>query len=329
MMSSTKFHTVERCSTEWYAADCETHRISNLRGPINIPGVDAFHIVESYIIQRDEQEVNMARAEQGPVGVVSKLLRILEAIKDSPSGLTLKPISETSGVHKSTAHRLLKHLQRDGYLIRTEAGAYLIGPKFSPLSARANHRATLQALARPILWELWRSTAETVNLGALDQGTLLYIDVMESPHEFRLASRIGTRRSLHSTALGKALTAFLPEDQREGVLAMIQFQSLTPKTIVNLVQFREELDNVRRLGYAVDDEETTLGARCVSAPVLGADRAVVAAVSVSGPVTRINSSQIPTLGAAVINAARSISSAAGCTETDAREAGFQASSGIN
>lgn len=271
----------------------------------------------------------MARAEQGPVGVVSKLLRILEAIQNSPSGLTLKPISETSGVHKSTAHRLLKHLERDGYLIRTEAGAYLIGPKFSMLSARANHRATLQALARPILWELWRSTAETVNLGALDQGTLLYIDVMESPHEFRLASRIGTRRSLHSTALGKALTAFLPEDQRKGVLALIQFQALTPKTIVNLVQFRQELDNVRRLGYAVDDEETTLGARCVSAPVLGADRAVVAAVSVSGPVTRINSSQIPALGAAVINAARSISSALGCTETDAREAGFQASSGIN
>jgi DNA-binding IclR family transcriptional regulator len=271
----------------------------------------------------------MARAEAGPVGVVSKLLRILEAIQNSPSGLTLKPISETSGVHKSTAHRLLKHLERDGYLIRTEAGAYLIGPKFSPLSARANHRATLQALAHPILWRLWRSTGETVNLGTLDQGTLLYIDVIESAHEFRLASRIGTRRSLHSTALGKALTAFLPEDQREGFLAMIQFQSLTAKTIVNLVQFRQELDNVRKLGYAVDDEETTLGARCVSAPILGANQAVVAAISVSGPVTRISSSQIPALATAVMNAARAISVALGCTQPDARESEFQVSSGIN
>jgi IclR family transcriptional regulator, KDG regulon repressor len=271
----------------------------------------------------------MARAEAGPVGVVSKLFRILEAIQNSPSGLKLKPISETSGVHKSTAHRLLKHLERDGYLIRTEAGAYLIGPKFSPLSARANHRATLQALARPILWDLWRSTGETVNLGALDQGTLLYIDVMESPHEFRLASRIGTRRSLHSTAMGKALAAFLPKEQSEGSLSMIQFQSLTPKTIGNLVQFRQELDNVRKLGYAVDDEETTLGARCVGAPVLGSDRAVVAAISVSGPVTRISSSQIPALAAAVMNAAGAISVALGCTQPDAPDLGFQVSFGTN
>ena len=255
----------------------------------------------------------MSRAGPAEVGVVSKLLRILEAIQNSPSGLTLKPICEISGVHKSTAHRLLKHLERDGYLIRTEAGTYLIGPKFSPLSARANHRATLQAVARPILWELWKSTGETVNLGGLDQGTLLYIDVMESLHEFRLASRVGTRRSLHSTALGKALTAFLPEERRNAILATVQFQSLTPKSIVNLVQFRQELENVRKQGYAVDDEETTLGARCVSAPILGANQEVVAAISVSGPVTRISSSQVPALAAAVVSAARAISTALGFT----------------
>jgi IclR family acetate operon transcriptional repressor len=184
---------------------------------------------------------------------------------------------------------------------------YLIGPKFSHLSARANHRATLQAVARPILWEIWKSTRETVNLGTLDQGTVLYIEVIESPHEFRLSSRVGTRRSLHATALGKALAAFLADDQKERVLATIQFQPLTPKTIMNLVQFRQELEIIRKQGYAVDDEETTLGARCVSAPILGADREVVAALSVSGPVTRISPAQVPALAGAVMNAARAIS----------------------
>jgi DNA-binding IclR family transcriptional regulator len=262
----------------------------------------------------------MARAKPVQVGVISKVFRILEAIQGSPSGLTLKPICDITGIHKSTAHRFLKHLVRDGYLIRTEVGAYLIGPKFSHLSARANHRATLQAVARPILWELWKSTRETVNLGALDQGTVLYIEVIESPHEFRLSSRVGTRRSLHATALGKALAAFLSEDHKERELATVQFQPLTPKTIMNLVQFRQELEIIRKQGYAVDDEETTLGARCVSAPILSADREVVAAVSVSGPVTRISPSQVPALAGAVMSAARAISAALGFTQPDSGEA---------
>jgi DNA-binding IclR family transcriptional regulator len=262
----------------------------------------------------------MARAKPVQVGVISKVFRILEAIQGSSSGLTLKPICDITGIHKSTAHRFLKHLEHDGYLIRTEVGAYLIGPKFSHLSARANHRATLQAVARPILWELWKSTRETVNLGALDQGTVLYIEVIESPHEFRLSSRVGTRRSLHATALGKALAAFLSEDHKERVLATVQFQPLTPKTIMNLVQFRQELEIIRKQGYAVDDEETTLGARCVSAPILSADREVVAAVSVSGPVTRISPSQVPALAGAVMSAARAISAALGFTQPDSGEA---------
>jgi len=256
-----------------------------------------------------------------PVGVISKVFRILEAIQDSSSGLTLKPICDITGVHKSTAHRFLKHLERDGYLIRTETGAYLIGPKFSHLSTRADNRVTLQAVARPILWEIWKSTRETVNLGILDQGSVLYIEVIESPHEFRLSSRVGTRRSLHATALGKALAAFLPDDEKDRVLATIQFQPLTPKTIMNLVQFRQELGIIRKQGYAVDDEETTLGARCVSAPVLGAKREVVAAVSVSGPVTRISPAQIPALAAAVMNAARAISSAMGFAHPDLEPTG--------
>lgn len=258
----------------------------------------------------------MRGSKSANVGVISKVFRILEAIQGSPSGLTLKPICDITGVHKSTAHRFLKHLERDGYLIRTEQGTYLIGPRFSNLGGRANHRATLQAAARPTLWELWKSTRETVNLAVLDQGTVLYIDVLESPHEFRLSSRVGTRRSLHSTALGKVLAAFLFPDQKEPLVSTIHFEQLTPKTIVNLVQFGQELETVREQGYAVDDEETTLGARCVSAPVLGTDREVVAAVSVSGPVTRIGPSQVPALAGAVVSAASAISAALGFRRPD-------------
>lgn len=245
------------------------------------------------------------------VGVISKVFRILEVIEASPSGLALKSICEITRLNKSTAHRFLKHLEREGYLIRSDTGKYLIGPRLSQMGSRADHRVTLQAVARPILLELWKSTRETVNLATLDQGSVLYLEVIESPHEFRLSSRVGSRRSLHATALGKALAAYLHEKHRDQILSGLTFQPLTPNTIMNLVQLRQELEKVRRHGFAVDEEETTLGARCVSAPVLGADGEAVAAISVSGPVTRIGREQVAALSAAVVEAARAISAALG------------------
>jgi DNA-binding IclR family transcriptional regulator len=255
------------------------------------------------------------------VGVIGKVFKILEAIQASPSGLTLKPICEITGVHKSTAHRFLKHLERDGYVLRAEAGAYMIGPRLSNLGARSNHRVTLQAVARPILWDLWKSTGETVNMAVLDQGTVLYVEVLESPHEFRLASRVGIRRPLHATGLGKALAAFMPAEQRESALSTVTFQALTPKTITNMAQFRGELERVRMEGYSLDDEETTQGARCVSAPIFDADRFAVAAVSVSAPVTRVTREQVPDLAAAVMAAARAVSVAMGFPQHEPQPGG--------
>ena len=94
----------------------------------------------------------MRRAQQSKpegVGVIGKVFQILEAIQSSPSGLTLKPICDITGVHKSTAHRFLKHLQRDGYILRTQEGTYMIGPRLSQMGARSSHRVTLQAVAPP------------------------------------------------------------------------------------------------------------------------------------------------------------------------------------
>ena len=112
------------------------------------------------------------------VGVISKVLRILEALQNSSAGLSLKSICEMTDINKSTAHRFLTHLGREGYLIRTEAGAYLIGPRLAQISARSSLSATLQTVARPVLSDLWKATQETVNLGVLDQGTVLYLDVI-------------------------------------------------------------------------------------------------------------------------------------------------------
>lgn len=249
--------------------------------------------------------------QSASVGVISKVLLILEALQNSSVGLGLKAVCDATGINKSTAYRFLRHLEREGYLLRTDGGAYLIGPRLAQMSACASRSATLQAVARPVLAELWRSTHETVNLGVIDHGTLLYIDVMESPHEFRLVSRIGTRRSLHVAALGKVMTAFLPASEYERALSGIVFQRVTPKTITNMVHLRAELEKVRRQGYAVDNEEALLGCRCVSAPILNSDKVAIGALSVAGPVARVSLARVPGLAREVKAAAKAVSTAMG------------------
>jgi DNA-binding IclR family transcriptional regulator len=110
------------------------------------------------------------KSAAAPVGVISKVLRILEAIQGAPSGLGLKAISDLTGIHKSTAHRFLKHLERENYLISIEDGAYLIGPRFWQMTAHVNHRATLQAVARPILMGLMEGNEGDSQSGGIGSG---------------------------------------------------------------------------------------------------------------------------------------------------------------
>jgi IclR family transcriptional regulator, acetate operon repressor len=250
------------------------------------------------------------------VGVISKVLLILQTIQATPTGLSLKAICDTTGLNKSTAYRFLSHLESEGYLVRTEARTYLLGPQLTLMMTQANRSNTLQSVARPILWDLWKSTQETVNLAILDQGTVLYLDVIDSPHEFRLSSRVGSRRPLHATALGKALAAYLAPEQERVLLDGMPFQSLTPKTVMNLLQFRRELDLARSQGYAVDDEEAVTGARCVAAAVLGTNGRSVAAISISGPVTRVTTAHLPTFGSALTQSSRAISKAMGYVQPE-------------
>src|SRR5579864_4109583 len=144
-----------------------------------------------------------------------KVLKILEAIHDAPSGLQLKQVAVQTAINKSTAYRFLAHLEGEGYLYRDDAGAYVIGPKLARLGSGVNFEETLRKVSRPELQKLWARTGETVNLSVLDGSDVLYLDVIESSHQFRLASQVGARRPLYCTSLGKAMMAFLPEEEIE------------------------------------------------------------------------------------------------------------------
>ena len=255
--------------------------------------------------------IRARESKSAPVGVVGKVLRILEALDASPSGLQLREIAEQTSVNKSTAYRFVAHLQNEGYLLRDEAGAYVVGPKLARLGAGIAYPATLRKVSHPVAVALSIETKETVNVGVLDVHEVLYLDVIESPHSFRMASQPGMHRPVTCTALGKALLAFVPAEHREELLPVLTFERSTPRTIPSLARFRKELTRVLEQGYAIDDQETDMGARCVAAPILDESGKVAAAISVSGPITRISQDRIQAYAAATKKAARAISAQLG------------------
>jgi IclR family acetate operon transcriptional repressor len=236
-----------------------------------------------------------------------KVLKILETLQGNPSGLQLKEIARQTAINKSTAYRFLAHLAKEGYLYRDEAGAYAIGPKLGRMGSGTNFEESLRKMARPILQKLWTATGETVNLAILDGQQILYLDVIESSHTFRFASQTGVRRPLYCTALGKAILANLPEEETKELLRSVTFERLTPRTLVQPAKLKKDLVKTRTQGYALDDEEAVMGARCVAAPIFDANSKVIGGASVSGPLTRITAEKVAVVAALVKDAARSIS----------------------
>ena len=252
--------------------------------------------------------IRTRKSKSAPVGVIGKVLRLLELLDRSPAGLQLKDIAAQTGINKSTAHRFLAHLESEGYLFRDGRGTYMLGPKLVRLGSGVNFQATLCRLCRPTLENLWKVTGETVNLAVQDGVDILYLDVLESLYTFRLVSQVGMRRPLYATSLGKAILANMADRQRmEDLFAAMHFESTTPKTVTSIARLKKDLSVIAQRGFALDDEEAVTGARCVGAAILDADGKVVAGISVSGPVVRVSRERLPLFSSAVCAAAREIS----------------------
>ena len=250
----------------------------------------------------------MARSRKSPqVGVLTKTFRILQVLQGAPIPLTLKAVSSEAGINDSTAYRFLAHLEKEGWVQRDRKGAYRLGEKLAPLSQLASRMTTLKEYCRPFFWGLSKLTEETVNLAVLEGPEVVFVDGLESPHAFRLVSVVGKRSVFYRTAVGKAVVAHLAPEERSALVASVSYFAFTPKTIITPQRMLEELNRIVEQGYALDDEESYLGLRCLAAPILAGDGQPLAAISVSGPTTRFRWERIPSVAAVVMDAAKEIS----------------------
>lgn len=241
------------------------------------------------------------------VQVVGRALDVLEVLRDAGRPLGLQEIAARLDAAKSSTFRLLCTLEQRGYVERLgHERRYCIGPAW--LTYRRDspfQRALLVETALPVMERLWKAFEETVNLGVLHDGEVFYLQMLESPRPFRMAAQAGSRSPLHSTAIGKAIAAFLPDKEVDAIVQTRGLPALTPRTIVAAAAWKRELSRVRARGYAEDKGETESGASCIGAPILVGQQ-VVGAISISGPTSRVQFLK-PTASKALVEACATVS----------------------
>lgn len=215
---------------------------------------------------------------------------LLDLLQREPDGVSLVQAAEVAELPKSSAFRYLVTLEQRGYVERDpQTGDYRLGLAFLPMQARQVEFLT--RVAHPYLDALQSEFGETSNLGLLDGHRVVYLDMVESPHTMRLVARRGDRDPMHSTALGKAIAAQLPETQVRAILRAEGMPRHTSRTITTQREYLAHLATVRDRGFALDDEENEVGARCVGVALSAGNLPL--ALSVAGPAARLTLERVP------------------------------------
>ncbi len=236
-----------------------------------------------------------SEAREGGVQSVERALDILEVLGRSGSELGVSEIGAATGLAAGTVHRLLGTLVSRDYVRRDErTRKYSLGLK--PLIMAIAARERLGPLALPFLEELMQVSHETANLAILESNSTLYIEQSSPPSRMlRIFTEPGNRVPLHTTGVGKALLAYQTPRLVDFIIEHKGLSRQTVSTITDPSQLRTELEQVRQQGYAVDYEEQEEGVRCLAAPVFGSDGEIFAAMSISGPASRLGRERIEDL----------------------------------
>ena len=238
---------------------------------------------------------------------IVKTFGLIEALV-SEREVELSHLCRQLKLPKTTVHRILLTLESLGYVKQNPANSkYLASIKFFEIGRQVARRLNFIETAHAHLVTLSEKTGETINLGVLDGVDVVCVDKVESKQQLKQDQPIGARHKAYCTSFGKAILAFLPDEERLRRLPQGTIIPFTPNSLRSARAIEQNLRMVREKGYAEDKEEGTRGVRCVGAPIFDQDGKVVAGISIAGPSLRIRKDQIPRLAKLVKKAAASIS----------------------
>ena len=215
---------------------------------------------------------------------VSRVFGLLEILADAGGDIALSDLAASSGLPQPTIHRLLRTMVNLGYARQLPSRRYALGARLIRLGEQA--QSQLGAVAQPELIALASTLGETANLAALDRDAAVYVAQAPSSHAMRMFTEVGRRVHLHDTGVGKAILASLPAATVQAIVTRTGMPTPTGKSHGTVASLMADLDQIRERGYAVDDEEQELGVRCYA--VLVPDAPTPMAVSVSGPLARVD-----------------------------------------
>jgi DNA-binding IclR family transcriptional regulator len=238
---------------------------------------------------------------------VHNAIRILDVL-GREEGLGVTRISQLLELPKSSVHDILSTLHNEGLVEKDcERNHYSLGLKLFELGNMARANLELRRIAIPFLRSLNEDLDETVHLTILDGWEVLYIECFESVKQLRTYSVIGVRAPLHCTAVGKAILAFFTDKQISQMMKAMGLPRFTENTITDDQHLDQELAEIRKRGYAVDNAEHEEGVRCVGAPIRNHESQVMASISVSGPSLRMTPERDAEVGKLLIRKTEEIS----------------------
>lgn len=217
-------------------------------------------------------------ADRATEGSALRTLRVLEAVAAPGGPHRLGEIASATGIAKPSTHRLLSGLTSAGYTSATGDGAYALGPRAYAMAAAITSSADTGA--ETLLRRFQSEVDQTVHVALRSGDHAIYVRKVDSAGPYRMASRIGGVLPLHCTAIGKAILAHLPEDERAAVLAA-GMSARTPRTTTDPAELDRELAQIRQQGWALDDEENEETIRCLAAPLLDGDGRPAGGLSIS------------------------------------------------
>jgi DNA-binding IclR family transcriptional regulator len=246
------------------------------------------------------------------VQVVDRIFHILDLLAEAKGELGATVMAHQLGLHKSTVHRLMAVLERHRFVEKNHENAkYNLGWRLFELGTAAASRLGLHGLARPYLAALAKKTCETAHLGIMSHGEVISIVSVEADRSLRLPATVGRRSPVYCSSQGKAILAFSNPAAADEIIRAVDMKPHTRNTITKIARLQDELERIRKAGYAVDNEELEEGLRCIGAPIFDHAGDVVAAVSIAGPAYRVGGGQLPPLIDAVKATARQLSAALG------------------
>ncbi len=218
---------------------------------------------------------------------VGRTLVLLRAFTPQEPVLGLSELARKVNLPVSTVHRLLKALVQGGMLCRDSRGRYMVGPSLYAIGTLYLRTTHISEASRPILTVLNDLTSESINVSIFDEGNVVLIMKEESKHAFRVAQQVGSVYPAYASSMGKAVLGHLSEAELDRLYPLEQLPPLTDLTVTSKKQLKEELKEVRRSGVAFDTEGSYRGVVCVASAIRDARGNAVAAMSISGPLVRM------------------------------------------